>query len=296
MNILVTGASGLIGTALRSRFSDCGHRVVPLLRSSAEPGAAPNWDPGAGRVNLESPVSLDAVVHLAGETIAQRWTPAAKERIRASRVEATRLLSAALCRLSQPPRVMVCASATGFYGHRPGEILDEHSGHGTGFLAEVCRDWEAAAEPAGQCGIRVITLRIGVVLAAKGGALAKMLPAFRMGLGGRLGDGQQYWSWITVDDLTRVVQFVVEREELSGALNAVAPRPATTAEFTGALGRVLHRPAVLPLPAFAVKALFGEMGREALLASAQVTPAVLTKAGFTFRWPELEPALRQLLG
>jgi uncharacterized protein (TIGR01777 family) len=295
MNILVTGASGFVGSALVARLEKSGHRVVPLRRSAADRAPGPTWNPHAGQVHLEPAGALDAVVHLAGENIAQRWTRAAKARIRVSRVDATRLLCEALARLSQPPRVLVCASATGFYGDRGDEILDERSGPGTGFLPEVCWAWEAAAEAARQRGIRVVHLRLGIVLARHGGALAKMLPAFPLGLGGRLGSGRQYWSWIALEDLLRVVEVTLQNDRLSGPVNAVSPEAVTNAEFTRALARTVRRPAVLPVPAVAVKCFWGEMGQEALLASARVRPARLLESGFAFRFAELGVALRHLL-
>ena len=295
MHILLTGATGLIGAALISHLAERGHRVVALRRAPAPRDVGPTWDPSTGQVHLDPAAPSDAVIHLAGETIAQRWTPAAKERIRASRVDATRLLCEALVRLPRPPRVMVCASATGFYGDRPGEVLEEHSRPGTGFLAETCGAWEAAVDPARQKGMRVVSLRLGIVLASHGGALAKMLPAFRWGLGGPLGRGQQYWSWITLDDVLRVVELALQDDRFNGAVNTVAPEATTNASFTAALARAIRRPAFLPLPAFAVKALLGEMGREALLASTRVRPARLLEAGFRFRFAELDAALRHLL-
>ncbi len=296
MNILVTGASGFIGRAVVSRLTQNGHRVLPLRRASAGGEAGPTWNPEIGQIRLDPAGPIDAVIHLAGESIAQRWTPAARARIRSSRVDATRLLSGALARLSQPPRVLVCASATGYYGNRSDEVLYEGSPAGTGFLPEVCRAWEAAAEPARQHGIRVVHLRLGIVLARHGGALAKMLPVFRIGLGGRLGSGRQYWSWISLEDLLRVVELALQEDDcLSGAVNAVSPAAATNADFTRGLARALRCPVSLPMPAFAVGLIFGDMGREALLASARVQPAHLLEGGFVFRFPELDATFQHLL-
>jgi uncharacterized protein len=295
MNILVTGTSGFIGTALVSRLQGRGYNVVPLRRTPVRTGPGPTWDPDCGRVHLEPAVSLDAVVHLAGENIAQRWTAGAKARIRTSRVDGTRLLSEALARAPRPPRALVCASATGYYGDRGAEVLDESSGPGTGFLAEVCQAWEAATTPARQCGIRVVHLRLGILLARQGGALARMVPLFRLGLGGRLGSGQQYWSWITLEDVLRVVDLALRDDRLSGAVNTVAPEATTNACFTAALCRALHRPALLPMPALLVRAALGEMGQEALLASCRVRPTRLLEAGFNFRFPDLGGALSHLL-
>ena len=295
MNILVTGASGFIGAALVSKLAEGGHRIMQLRRGPRGGDVGPTWDPETGQVHLDHALPFDAVVHLAGESIAQRWTPAARARIRFSRVEATRLLSQAIARLPQPPRVMVCASATGFYGDRAAEVLDEQSQPGFGFLAETCRAWETAADPARQSGVRVVNLRLGIVLARYGGALAKMLPVFRLGLGGRLGSGGQYWSWIALEDLLRVVELALLDDRLKGPINAVAPQSPTNREFTSSLSRALRRPAFLPVPALLVKALFGEMGREALLASARVQPKRLLESRFTFLFPELDAALPQLL-
>ena len=295
MNILLTGASGLLGSALSSRLAQHGHRVVPLRRASGGSEAWPTWNPTAGQIHLEPAGALEAVVHLAGENIAQRWTPAARARIRASRVDATRLLCAALVRLPQPQRVLICASATGFYGDRGEEVLDETSVPGRGFLPEVCQAWEAAADAARQRGLRVVHLRLGMVLARHGGALAKMLPAFRCGLSGRLGTGRQFWSWIALEDLLRVVELALQEDQMDGVVNAVAPEPVTNADFTRALARMLGRPAILPLPAFAVRLLFGDMGREVLLASARVRPARLRESSFDFQGPTLEAAFKLAL-
>ena len=295
MNILVTGATGFIGTALVSRLTAGGHRVVPLRRGTAANPSEATWNPETRQVHLPASIAFDAVVHLAGESIAQRWTAAAKVRIRASRVDATRLLSETLAGLPLPPRVLICASAIGFYGDRGDELLNEQSGPGTGFLADVCQAWETAAAPAREHGIRVVHLRLGIVLAAHGGALARMVPPFRFGLGGRLGTGHQYWSWITLEDLLGVVEWALHNEQVSGPVNTVSPEASTNADFTAALARTLRRPALLPMPAFVVRGLFGEMGQQALLASTRVCPARLLGSGFGFRFPNLEAALRQVL-
>ena len=293
MNILVTGASGLIGRAASVALATGGHRVIPLRRGAG--GAGPTWQPEKGEINLAPAGPIDAVLHLAGEGIAQRWTPAVKQRIRDSRVHGTRLLCEALAKLPQPPKSLVCASATGFYGSRGDEWLDESSAPGFGFLADICQQWEAAAAPAVMSGIRVVHLRFGIVLAKEGGALAKMLPAFKLGLGGRLGDGRAWWSWIAIDDLVKVIHVALTDNSLSGPVNAVAPNPVTNAEFTCAMGHALPRPTPFPVPRFVIKAVFGEMGREALLASARVKPTALLKRGFTFQQQEIEPALRAIL-
>ena len=295
MNILVTGANGFIGRAVVARLTKSGHRVVPLRRATPSGESGPAWNPDAGLIRLDPAGSLDAVVHLAGENIAQRWTVAAKARIRSSRENATRLLCETLTRLPQSPRVLVCASATGYYGDRGDELLDERSRPGTGFLAEVCQAWEAATEPARQHGIRVVHLRLGIVLDRAGGALAKMLPVFRFVLGGRMGTGRQFWSWICLEDLLGVVELALQDDALSGAVNAVSPAATTNADFTRALARTLHRPAFLPLPGPIVKLLFGEMGREALLASARVHPARLIELGFEFRYPDLAATFQHAL-
>lgn len=292
----MTGASGLVGSELVPVLETLGHRVIKLVRGAPSSTATATWNPDAGQIDLSRAGKIDAVVHLAGESIAQRWSPEVKQRIRDSRVEGTRLLSSVLTKLSTPPRVLICASATGFYGNRGEEWLNEQSAPGSGFLAATCQEWEAASRPASERGIRVVRLRFGIVLTPKGGALAKMLPAFRFGVAGRLGDGRAYWSWITLDDLIAAIQHALATESLQGPANAVTPNPITNATLTRTLGSVLRRPAVLPVPRFAVELLFGEMGREAMLASFRVKPSRLLATGFKFRFPELEPALRHLLG
>lgn len=293
MNVLVTGASGLIGRAASSALAADGHRVTPLRRGAG--GGGPTWQPERGEINLAPASPIDAVLHLAGEGIAQRWTPAVKQRIRDSRVRGTRVLCEALAKLPQPPKALVCASATGFYGSRGDEWLDESSAPGTGFLADICQEWEAAAAPAVEAEIRVVHLRFGIVLAKEGGALAKMLPAFKLGLGGRLGNGRAWWSWIAIGDLVRVIHLALTDDSLSGPVNAVAPNPVTNAEFTRALGRVLRRPAIFHVPRFVIETVFGEMGREALLGSARVRPGVLTRRQVVFQFSSLDAALRETL-
>jgi uncharacterized protein len=295
MKVLITGARGLVGTALVARLQERGHNVASLRRARAVRESGPTWNPETRQVRLDAAFPLDAVIHLAGENIAQRWTPTAKARIRASRVDATGLLCEALACQPHPPQVLICASATGFYGDRGDEVLAEHSCPGVGFLAEVCQAWEAAAAPARGHGIRVLHLRLGMVLARQGGALAKMLPLFRLGLGGRLGSGRHYWSWISLDDVLGVIEHALADDRLSGAINTVAPQNVTNAEFTHTLARALRRPAVFAVPTLAVRTLFGEMGREVLLASARVRPSRLLEAGFSFRYPRLDAALSHLL-
>jgi len=298
MKVLVSGSTGLIGSALVRGLAGAGHGVTRLVRSSLGAGLdGVRWDPEAGAVDLEGMEGHDAVVHLSGENIAgARWTPERKARIRDSRVGGTRLLCDALLRLDRPPQVLVCASATGYYGDRGGEVLREESPPGKGFLAEVCREWEAATEGVVRNGLRVVNLRIGMVLCAEGGALEKMLPAFRSGVGGRIGSGEQFMSWIALPDLVGVIRHALSSASLQGPVNAVAPHPVTNREFTKTLGRVLGRPTVALLPAFVVRLLFGEMADELLLASARVAPAKLLASGYRFAFPELETALRPLLG
>ncbi len=294
MTILISGASGLVGRALVPALEAGGHRVIKLTRDKGG-GAVATWNPEAGEIDLNRVGPLDAVVHLAGETIAQRWTPSVKRRIRDSRVNGTRLLAGAMAALPVLPKILICASATGIYGDRGDEALDERSLPGTGFLAGVCRDWEAAARVAVGQGIRVVHLRLGIVLTPDGGALAKMLPAFRCGLGGRLGDGRACWSWIALGDVVGAIQFVLGDQAMRGPVNAVSPLPVTNSEFARTLGRVLGRPVIFPVPRFALNLLFGEMAREAMLASCRAQPARLLESGFVFRHPKLEPALRCLL-
>jgi hypothetical protein len=299
MNVAMTGASGLVGSALAPFLTTGGHAVRRLVRRTAAPGSNDiMWDPARGTLDAAGLAGCDAVVHLAGENIgARRWSAARKEALRASRVASTRLLCETLARLATPPRVLVAASAIGWYGSREDdEAADERTPAGTGFLAELTHAWEAALAPARAAGIRVVSLRIGVVLAARGGALAKMLPAFRAGVGGPIGSGRQWMSWIALDDLVGIAHAALYEDSWSGPINAVAPQPVRQAELARTLGRVLRRPASLPLPEVAVRALFGEMGQELLLAGARVAPGRLAAAGFPFLYPDLEGALRSELG
>jgi uncharacterized protein len=296
MNILITGASGLVGSALVPFLANAGQEVTRLVRSPPRPGErAIRWDPTAGSIDESGLRSAEAVVHLAGENIAERWTAEKKVRIRESRVNGTRVLCEALARMDTPPKVLVSASAIGYYGDRGGEILTEDSAAGQGFLAEVCRAWEASTAPAQQKGIRVVPLRFGVVLSDAGGALAKMLPPFRLGMGGVLGSGQQYMSWIALDDAVGAIHHAIITESLQGPTNAASPKAVTNQEFVKALGKVLGRPTILPMPAFAARLMFGEMADELLLASTRVQPTKLIASGYSFRYPDLDAALRHVL-
>ncbi|MEE8200800.1 MAG: TIGR01777 family oxidoreductase [Candidatus Acidoferrales bacterium] len=295
MKIGVSGSTGLVGSALVPFLTTSGHQVVRLVRSKPNPGEV-YWSPGEGRLDASGLEGLEAVVHLAGENITGRWTPAKKARIRESRVQGTQLLAGTLAELAQPPKVLVCASAIGYYGDRGEEVLQEASPPGSNFLAEVCQAWEAASQPAAQKGIRVVSLRIGVVLSPRGGALGQMLLPFKLGVGGKIGSGRQYLSWIAIDDLVGVIHHALTTDSLQGPVNTVAPQAVTNLEFTKTLGRVLGRPTLFPLPAFAARWAFGQMADELLLASARVEPARLKASGYVFRTPDLEGALRHLLG
>ena len=294
MKVLVTGSTGFIGSALVSALTAAGHQVTRLVRKLAGAGEV-RWDPTAGAIDTGGLEGHDAVVHLAGENIAGRWTAAKKQRIRESRVNGTRLLTEALAKLSRRPRALVCASAIGYYGDRGEEKLREGSPPGKGFLADTCVAWEAAAKPAADAGLRVVHLRIGVVLHPAGGALKQMLLPFKLGAGGVIGSGRQYMSWIALDDLIGIFQHALANDSLRGPANAVAPNPATNREFTKTLGKVLSRPTIFPMPAFAARLAFGEMADELLLASTRVEPARLAASGYSFAYPQLEAALRHLL-
>jgi len=296
--ILFSGASGLIGTSLvRAAQAERIHTVQLIRRKPAHPGEIA-WDPRS-----EQPISdlaalegLDAAIHLSGANLAaRRWNAARKREIVESRVGSTRALVKVLKALKQPPATLLCASATGIYGDRGDEVLTEESSPGQGFLPETCRAWEAEAAAAGEAGIRIVHLRFGVVLAAEDGALKQMLPVFRLGLGGNLGSGRQWMSWIALRDLVRAVFHILESSSVRGPVNFVAPNPVTNAEFTRVFGHVLHRPAILPAPQFALRMAFGEMADAALLASTRGVPDRLLKAGFSFEFPDLESALKAIV-
>ena len=295
--MLVSGSHGLVGRALVRSLIDDGHEVVRLVRHDRTLGAFEiEWHPNQGRVDAQQLEGFDAVFHLAGESIASgRRTDEKKRAIRDSRVKGTALLSETLAQLSQPPSVFVCASAIGYYGNRGDEVLTETSGPGNDFLASVCVEWEEATRPAAEKGIRTVNTRFGIILDGNGGALAKMLTPFRMGIGGRVGDGKQWMSWITLEDVVAGLKFMLLDTAARGPVNFVAPKPVTNAEFTRTLGRVLARPTFFPVPAFGVRLAFGEMADALLLSSQRVEPVVLEEKGFPFYWPTLEPALWHLL-
>lgn len=294
---LLSGASGLLGNALRTSLLASGAEILQLVR---RPPAGPRelrWDPAAPVAieQRDALGNLTAAIHLSGANVAgHRWTPAYRRQMWTSRVESTHALATALAGLARPPRTLLVASATGIYGDRAADLLDETSPPGAGFLADLCREWESASDPAAHAGIRVVHLRFGVVLAREGGALAKMIPAFRLGLGGPLGSGRQWMSWISLADTVAAIRFLLSAE-IAGAVNLSSPQPVTNAEFTAALARALHRPAFLRVPAFALRLAFGQMANEALLAGARVFPNRLQAAGFQFQHPSIDEALHALL-
>lgn len=297
MRVAVTGSSGMIGTALCDGLRRAGHEAVPVVRRPARAGEV-SWDPEAGALDAAALAGTDAVVHLAGVGIGdRRWTPARRELLVRSRVASTALLARVLPAIDPAPAVLVSASAVGVYGSRGGEVLTEESTPGTGFLAELCRHWEAAAAPVAAAGIRLVTIRSGIVLSASGGALARQLPLFRLGLGGRLGSGRQWTSWISLEDEVRAVLFAVEHDALAGPVNVVAPAPVTNRDFTAALAGVLGRPARLAVPRAALAVALGrELVDDMVLASQRAVPAALGDAGFSFAHPEITGALRAVLG
>jgi len=297
MKLAVTGSSGLVGSHLMPLLIGRGDDVIRLVRSRPQPGKKEiQWDPTSGDIALTGLEGLNGVVHLAGENIATgRWNTQKKKRIRDSRVQGTRLLAEYLTKLEPAPTVMVSASAIGFYGNRGAEQLTEESSPGDDFLAEVCQEWEKATEPLRKKEVRVVNLRFGVILSPSGGALKKMLLPFRMGLGGRVGDGRQYMSWISLDDVLHAILHTLSTDSLQGPVNVVSPHPLTNGEFTKILGRVLSRPTLFPMPAFAARLVFGEMADALLLSSTRVEPSGLLKSGYQFKHTELETTLRHLL-
>ena len=302
MKVIVTGSGGLVGRALVRSLLAEGHSVTRLVRGGAQqfrtPGSnAVEWNPDKGAIDAAALEGHDAAVRLAGEPIAEgRWDDAKKRRIMESRAKGTRLIAETIAGLKEKPRVLVSASAIGFYGDRGAEVMREESASGEGFLSEVCREWEKATLAASQAGVRVVHVRIGFVLSGEGGGLPKMLTPFKLGVGGKVGSGEQYLSWITLEDLVRVMRRAMEDESMRGPVNAVAPNAVTNEEFTKALGRVLGRPTILPVPTFALRIAFGEVADAVMLASTRVEPARLKEAGFDFKHADIEGALRSVLG
>jgi uncharacterized protein (TIGR01777 family) len=296
MKILIGGSSGLVGTALMKSLEAQGHDIFRLVRRAPQSKTEVEWSPDRYSIALARIEGFDAVINLAGESIAEgRWTEEKKRRIRESRVKGTKLLGDALANLTVPPKTFICASAIGYYGNRGDEILTETSAPGTDFLADVCVEWEKATALAVEKGIRVVNARLGVILDTEAGALAKVLPPFRMGLGGKIGNGKQWMSWIALADAVGALDFALEQNSLRGPVNYVAPNPVTNAEFTKTLGRVLSRPTLFPIPAFGVKLIFGDMGEALLLGGQRVKPAQLDANGFQFQYPQLETALSSIL-
>jgi uncharacterized protein (TIGR01777 family) len=294
MKILITGSNGLIGSHLLGGLVADGHHILRLVRHDPRNADEIAWDPAAGALDPGRLNGVDAVIHLAGESIKGRWTASKRNAILDSRVRGTSLLAMALADMPKPPRAFLCASAAA-YGDRGNEVLTEASEPGRGFLADVCRAWEAATLPAAQKGIRTVNLRFSLVLDSGGGALASMLTPFRLGLGGRIGNGRQYWSWIHIEDAVGALKHVLVTESLTGPVNIVSPNPATNRQFTQALGRALGRLTVLPVPAAVMRLVLGQMADELLLASVRAAPQKLLESGFTFRHPEVAEALRAIL-
>ncbi|MDA0660609.1 MAG: TIGR01777 family oxidoreductase [Planctomycetota bacterium] len=297
MKIAITGSTGLVGSALVPRLVASGHQVVSFQRGAGKQNRLPaiqvaTWDPMRGTIDPQGFADCDAVVHLAGENIAAgRWTPEQKDRIRDSRVQGTGLIARTLASLDKKPSCFVCASAIGFYGDTGDRIVDESSPAGNGFLSDVCQAWESSASPARDAGIRVVFLRFGLILSRHGGALAKMMLPFKMGVGGVIGSGTQYWSWIALSDAVQAITHAISTNDLQGPVNVVAPEPVTNREFTRTLGQVLHRPTILPMPAFAARLAFGEMADHLMLGSSRVLPRVLQQTGFSYQSPDLASAL-----
>jgi uncharacterized protein (TIGR01777 family) len=296
MRMLVSGSTGTVGSHLLNVISSNSSEIWRLVRSRAEGERLIFWDPQGGRVdNPDLLEGFDAVVHLSGENIIGRWTEKKKSSIRQSRIQSTRYLVNLFSGLRNPPKTFICASATGYYGDRGGERLTERSAVGSGFLPDTCRAWENEANKASDFGVRVINLRIGPVLSPKGGMLSSLLLPFKIGLGGVVGSGEQYLSWISIEDLSRIIVYLLEREEVRGPVNAVSPIPVTNMEFTATLARILRRPAWLPVPAFAVRLFLGEMGRCTVLAGSMVFPEKLLSCGYEFLHEDLGSALEDIV-
>jgi len=293
MKIAIAGASGLVGSALIPALTADGAAVTRLVRSAPKAGEI-EWHPNQVELNPQSLEGFEVIVNLAGENIAGgRWTDEQKRKIRDSRVSGTHLLSEAIAKLNDKVKAFICASATGIYGDRDDEPLDEQSESGGGFLAGVCREWEKACEPAIKAGVRVVNLRLGPILARNGGMLAKLLTPFKMGMGGKVGSGKQYISWVGLDDVVNAIKLAINDPGIRGPLNIVSPNPVTNEEFTRTLGHVLNRPTAFAVPAFAARLAFGEMADEMLLTSQKVIPKKLMSIGFEFQYPELEAAMRR---
>ncbi len=299
MKVLIIGSSGLVGSALVSFLNSKGNEVIRGVRDPnvIEPDAI-YWDPNQGEYDLDVLEGFDAVINLAGENIASgRWNGEKKKKIKDSRVLGTQILSQCLSRLKNPPKVLINASAVGYYGNRADTVVTEETPPGTGFLSEVCQEWESATEKAKENGVRVVCMRFGIVLSQQGGLLAQLLPVFKCGLGGVVGSGRQYMSVVAIDDLVKMIHFVMEKEEIEGAVNAVCEEAVTNRQFTKTLGAVLSRPTLFPLPAFAARLIFGtEKADELLLTSQYVEPTVLQRHGYTFQYPRLKQILEYLLG
>jgi len=297
MNIGITGASGLVGAELTPLLQGQGHNVVEFVRKEPQAAHERHWNPSALKLDPDALRDLDAIIHLAGENIGEgRWTPEKKRRIRDSRIIGTRLLAEKLAALGEQKPALICASAIGYYGNRGDEELTEDSPPGDGFLPDVCAEWEQAADPAREAGLRVVHLRLGIVLSPKGGALSKMMLPFKMCVGGIIGSGQQFWSWIALPDAVRLFATAATDERYVGPINAVSTNPPTNYAFTKTLGKVLSRPTIFPMPGFAAKLALGEMANDLLLASSRVLPVKLDTLGYEYEMGELEPALRSLLG